>query len=240
MLFVAGFTFIVTLLYRLGHAAMHKWISDEQVKILDWGAFRISVIHSLLLTLGFSVTREDFTQLRFVANQQAIEIERVYKGLGWSDDPEAAITRAKVADLANVLAYEEWRLLSDGELSLSADALMSEIGADLIKLQTNTNEPLAEDLLASLLAIQEARATLSLNALSGPTKLFWTIASVGFAFTAICFLVHPLSNASMAVMSMFAALNGAVLFGIVVMANPFERIVEVTPASLEKVIERSF
>lgn len=240
MLFVTGFTVSVTILYRLTHSALHKRINDQNVKVLDWGAFRISVIHSLLLTLGFSVTREDFTDLRLIANQQAIEIERVYKGLGWSDDPVAATTRDKVAELANALVNEEWYLLGKGELSSSADELMREIGNNLMALQTNKEEPLAEHLLASHLAIQQARATLSLNAITGPTKLFWAIASVGFVFTAICFLAYPLSTASTAVMSMFAALNGAVLFGIVVMANPFERIVEVTPASLEKVIERSF
>ncbi len=240
MLCVACFTLVVTLLYRVMHAAIHNRIADEHIKILDWGAFRISVIHSLLLTLGFSVTREDFTELRFVANQQAIEIERVYKGLGWSSDPEVAIIRAKVAELANILVNEEWPLLGEGGLSLAADALMSEIGTGLMHLRSNASEPLADDLLVSHLAVQETRATLSLNVLSGPTKLFWTIASVGFVFTAICFLAYPLSSASTAVMAMFAALNGAVLFGIVVMGNPFERIVEVTPVSLEKVIERSF
>ncbi|WP_170510579.1 DUF4239 domain-containing protein [Ruegeria arenilitoris] len=240
LLCVACFTLVATLLYRLMYAVIHNRIADEHIKILDWGAFRISVIHSLLLTLGFSVTRDDFIELRSVANQQAIEIERIYKGLGWSSDPEAAIIRAKVAELANVLVNEEWPLLSEGELSLAADALMREIGTGLMHLRSNANEPIAEDLLTSHLVVQETRATLSLNVLSGPTRLFWTIASVGFVFTAICLLAYPLSSASTAVMAMFAALNGAVLFGIVVMGNPFERIVKVTPVSLEKVIERSF
>lgn len=240
MLSVAGFTLVVTVLYRLIHATIHNRIAEEHIKILDWGAFRISVIHSLLLTLGFSVTREDFTELRFVANQQAIEIEKLYKGLSWVESPSASAIQGKVEELVVILADEEWHLLSEGELSVSADEIIKEIGADLITMQAAQAAPQAENLLTSLLAIQEARAKLSLSAVSGPTKLFWTIASVGFLLTAVCFLAYPLSGASTAVMAMFAALNGAVLFGIIVMAHPLERIVEVTPASLEIVMERSF
>ena len=215
-------------------------ISDDLKSAAAWGGLRIGTIHALILALVFTNIFREYNDLNETIENEALAIEQLYRELERIDSEETHAVQRQLTSYIRMVIDQEWPILAnDGRLD-AADQLVSDIRQNLINLsQAGEHAAVVAALMHDIKDVENMRGQRGFDTVESIPTVFWIITILGFALTSVCFFTHRATPVHCAILAMFAAINGAVLYSIIALTHPFVGGGAVAPTALETVFERT-
>lgn len=186
--------------------------------------FRISALHGLILALVFANEIVEYQQLRFEGAVEANAVADIYFDIDrYGAETEPEVQKALYAYLV-LASGEEWRGLGgEGRLSAAGWALWDDAYNAVLDLEpaTERERSLRAHMLQRIHVIAETRVKRENHAAAPLSRMFWFAAVSGVVLIALAYYAYPPKRANIALISMFGAFTGVILFLIYALSNPF-------------------
>ena len=199
--------------------------ADPEDRTRDLAAsvlFRVAALHGLVLALVFASEVVEYHSLAFESASEVNAISDIYYDSERYGD-EASDIRDALKKYLQIVHSEEWRTLGE-EGKLSPDAWAQWDAAYSIVLDLVPDSPRQVSLRDNR-DLREHHAKTELN------SMFWAAALVGVLLISVGYYSFPPKRANLALISVFAAYTGLILFTIYAMSNPFS-----APAALQPIL----
>lgn len=203
-------------------------------------AVRVAALHGLILALVYAQELDDYKGIRTVLTQEAVAISDVFNDAQRYGGPMAAPIQQNLATYVALVVNEEWASLAKRQ-GLSAAAWIEWDKAYNILLDL---EPLSDrerylsermrDRITEVAGFRQMREAPSLGTFAG---LFWAPALIGLVCVAAPFYVYRPTRTHIALLSMFGAYSGVILFFIFAFSNPFAAPGRLDPAPFEHLLK---
>ena len=228
---VLATVFTVLTVYFAVRSILHPEPDDKTADLAGKVLIRIAALHGLVLALVFASEVVEYRQLSF---ESAIETNAVADAYYDADRYGAENTMKLHASLRTYLqiaALDEWTRLGKGG-GLHPDAWLAwddayNAALDLVP-KNPRQEALRNNILSKIHLIAENRDLREHHATTSLNGLFWIAAISGVAFIAVGFYPFAPKRENVALLSVYAAYTGLILFTIHAMSNPYAE-----PAALE-------
>ena len=208
--------------------------------VAGWGAFRIGTIHALILALVFTEVRVEYNQLSENIEEEALAVEQLYRYLDHVDGEESQQIQQQLITYSHMVVDKEWPSLVEGKLFYEADLLVSDIRGNLVSLLSDKSSLIhSAAILDDINDIENMRGQRTFDIEEPLADIFWVIIIMSYLFTVFCFFAYPVTLFNCFVLSMFASINGIVLFSIVALSHPFAGAAAISPIAFESIIERT-
>jgi Protein of unknown function (DUF4239) len=202
----------------------------------------LGVVYAVLLALVVIAVWEDFAAARDAAEEEASELDDVFRVAHSLPDPEGRQLQELARSYARVVVDEEWALMVHARTSPRAWELLDEMTLHIenVEVRTKAEQALYGEALDRIDDLADARNARLVKAREGIPTVLWGvlvfggILVVGFAylFGLQNTLVHYLMVAALALVI------SSVLFTIGVLEYPYSGQVRVGPEAFELVLER--
>lgn len=222
---------------------VRRFLSDEPPPrtrdVIETVAVRVGTVHSLILALVFAEAQTTHNSLQQEVAQEVTAIEHIALHLAQWEGPEQAALRGQLADYVRAVLANEWRVNAQPggshEVRQAFDAL--DLGILDLRADTPRQQSLRTRMIEDMDVLQEHRkARLSLLH-RGIPALFWWMALVGFIITVGFFCVFPATAVHIAILSIYGAYTGLVLFFILALSHPFAGPAAIDPAPYDGVLQ---
>jgi hypothetical protein len=230
---VLGSYFIARKLLHPGHEGDRTWDVANNV------AVRIATLHGLILGLVYAQELDDYKGVRATLTDEAIAISDVYHDAGRYGGVIVAPLQEGLARYLAVVVDEEWPLLAQHQgLSAKAWMIWDEVYRRLLDLSPTTDRERylgqrMKDRIASIARYRQLREATSVSRFSG---LFWGPALIGLVLVSAAFYVSRPTRTHIALLSLFGAYSGVILFFIFAFANPYANPGKLEPRPFEHLI----
>lgn len=215
-------------------------VPKNVMEVAAWGAFRIGTIHALILALVFTEVRVEYSQLSENIEEEALAVEQLYRYLDHVEGEGSQQIQQQLIAYTHIVVNEEWPSLVEGKLFYEADVLVSDIRGNLVSLLSDESGGIhSAALLDDINDIENMRGQRTFDIEESLADIFWVIIIMGYLFTVLCFLPYPVTLFNCFILSMFASINGVVLFSIVALTHPFVGAAAISPIAFESVIDRT-
>ncbi|MFD1196700.1 hypothetical protein ACFQ3C_18715 [Seohaeicola saemankumensis] len=210
--------------------------ADPEDRTRDLAAsvlFRVAALHGLVLALVFASEVVEYHSLAFESASEVNAISDIYYDSERYGD-EASDIRDALKKYLQIVHSEEWRTLGE-EGKLSPDAWAQWDAAYSIVLDLVPDSPrqvsLRDNMVRKIHLIAENRDLREHHAKTELNSMFWAAALVGVLLISVGYYSFPPKRANLALISVFAAYTGLILFTIYAMSNPFS-----APAALQPIL----
>lgn len=203
-------------------------------------AVRVAALHGLILALVYAQELDDYKGIRTVLTQEAVAISDVFNDARRYGGAMTVPVQQHLANYVALVVGEEWELLGRRE-GLSVAAWIEWDKAYNILLDL---EPLNDrqrylsgrmrDRITAIAGFRQTREAPSLGTFAG---LFWAPAVIGLALVAAPFYVYRPTRTHIALLSMFGAYSGVIMFFIFAFSNPFAAPGRLAPAPFEYLLK---
>jgi Protein of unknown function (DUF4239) len=215
--------FLATLPFLAVRHILADELPPKTGQVAETVTVRVGALHALILALVFAEAQSTHAELRQEVSKEIATIEHIALRLNQWDGPEVQPIRGQLAAYVSAVLQNEWRATSraggSGDARHAYDAL--DLGLLDLKADTPRRLALQPRLIADMDALQDHRKVrLSLFHRSLP-GLFWWMALVGFAITVGFFFVFPATLAHLAMLSVYGAYTGLVLYFILALSHPY-------------------
>lgn len=187
-------------------------------------AVRIATLHGLILGLVYAQELDDYKGVRATLADEAIAVADVYHDAGRYGGAITAPVQEGLARYLSVVVDEEWKLLGQRKgLSPEAWLIWDGVYGRLLDLVPAGDRERylgnrMKDRITTIARYRQLREATSMNHFSG---LFWGPAIIGLIMVSAAFYVSRPTRTHIALLSLFGAYSGVILFFIFAFANPY-------------------
>jgi len=203
-------------------------------------AVRIATLHGLILGLVYAQELDDYKGVRSVLTDESIAISDVYNDARRYGGEIILPVQQGLATYLTIVVDEEWRLLGNhAGLSPKAWQMWEDIYDRLLNLQPTTDRErfLSQRMRDRITAVARFRQLREETSVSRFAGLFWGPALIGLALVAAAFYVYRPTRTHLALMSLFGAYSGVILFFIFAFSNPYAAPGKLEPRPFQHLLE---
>ncbi|WP_159948224.1 DUF4239 domain-containing protein [Rhizobium sp. 18065] len=231
---VLGSSFLARLLLTSGDEG------DRTHDAASTVAVRVAALHGLILALVYAQELDDYKDIRRVLTQEAVAISDVFNDAGRYGGPAVIPVQQHLAQYVALVVDEEWQLLAKRQgLSASAWSEWDKAYNILLDLEPSSDRQryLAQHMRQRITDVAGFRQTREAPSLGRFAGLFWAPALIGLICVAAPFYVYRPTRTHIALLSMFGAYSGVILFFIFAFSNPFAAPGRLEPAPFEHLLK---
>ena len=197
----------------------------------------IGMLVSLMLSLAFA---EVVVALRTVENaiqREVVAISDTFSDLRSFDEAETRPIQQLVIDYSDLVARDEWPALANDRLGDRTTILKRQLANAVMNLEPTTpaQEKLWSNILADVDAISDNRLIRLNGALAEP-PVYINVVFFGFLVTMACFGAYRPQVPLVALVSLYTAFVGLVLYLIVSLSDPFHGAMGLGPEPFEQLV----
>lgn len=203
-------------------------------------AVRVAALHGLILALVYAQELDDYKGIRSVLTEEAVAISDVFNDARRYGGAVVVPVQQHLATYVSLVVNDEWKRLARRQ-GLSADAWSEweKVYNTLLDLEPSNDRQryLGErmrDRITQIARFRQMREAPSLSTFAG---LFWAPALIGLICVAAPFYVYRPTRTHIALLSMFGAYSGVILFFIFAFSNPFANPGRLEPAPFEHLLQ---
>jgi hypothetical protein len=221
-----------------------RWLMTKELhpttpKVAKAVAIRTGTVHALILALVFAEAQSTHTNLRQQVSKEVTAIEDVALHLDQWNGPEEDALLNQLADYVKAVLQTEWKVTLRPNGSQAARQAYNNLDVAILDLPADTprQRSLRDRMIADMDTLQEHRRDrLSLFHLGIPA-LFWWMAVAGFAVTVVLFFVFPETPLHIAMLAVYGAYTGLVLYFILALSHPYLGLAAIDTSPYERVLE---
>jgi hypothetical protein len=207
-------------------------------QIAETVAGRSGAVHALILALVFAEAQSAHADLRQEVSKEISAIEHLALHLAQWNAPEEDGLRTQLAAYVRAVMESEWRARAGPSGSPEVKRAYDALDLDLLDLKADTprQQSLRTRMIGDMEDLQDHRkARLSLLH-RGLPGLFWWVALAGFVITVGLFFVFPPTRLTGALLSVYGAYTGLVLYLILALSHPYVGPAAIDPAPYAAVL----
>jgi hypothetical protein len=214
-------------------------LPERTRQITETVAVRVGGVHGLILALVFAEAQATHTDLQQQLSKEATTMEHIALHLDQWNGPEEDMLRDQLKAYVTAILQSEWqvhaKLAGSAATKRAYDRL--DIGILDLKAQTPRQESLRSRMVADMDSLQDLRRErLSLFHRNLPS-LFWWVAVSGFMITVGLFFVFSATPLHIAVLSLYGAYTGLVLYFTVALSHPYTGPAAIDPSPYQFVLQ---
>jgi Protein of unknown function (DUF4239) len=198
-------------------------VTDKTNQVAETVAVRIGALHALILALVFAEAQSTHAELRQEVSKEVTTLEHVVLHLNQWDGPEKDKLRSELAVYVRAILRNEWQAAAPLGGSHEAKHAYNALDLSLLNLPADTprQQSLRTRMLMDMDTLQEHRRNRLSLFHRGLPGLFWWVALAGFAITVGLFFIFPINALHIAMLSMYGAYTGLVLYFILALSHPY-------------------
>jgi hypothetical protein len=239
LVFVAV-TSALTLGSYLGARRIFEIGGDERTPdVASTVAVRIAALHGLILALVYAQELDGYRDLRADLVEEAVAVSDVFNDIHRYGGPAVAPVQANLSRYVRIVVDEEWDRLGRGEgLSPAAWVEWDAAYGRLLDLEPESQRQrfLGGRMLDRITAVARLRQSREATSIDRFHTLFWAPAIIGLALVAAPLYVFRPTRTHLALITLFGAYAGVILFFIYGFANPFAEPGRLEPAAFERLL----
>lgn len=241
LVFIVG-TVVLTLACYLLMRYMAGGNPEQHTKDLASSViFRVSALHGLILALVFAQEMVEYQQLKYESSIEANALADVYFDARRFDPEVAALVQDPISKYLDIVVSTEWEQLgSHGRLSGPAWGQWDAAYAAILDLEPvgKRQESLRTHMLDRIHVVSETRVKRENHAENAISGLFWFAALAGVVLIALAYYPYPAIRYNIALIMMFGAFTGLILFFIYAFSNPYSPPGAIGTAPYQRLIEQ--
>jgi hypothetical protein len=221
------------------YPALHRlwaWSLGEGETVLDDVVpARIAVIHAVVIGMMFSNVTAEYTGMIGALESEASAMIRLYNEMERRDVEHFGPAMDALESYLHFVVAEQWPALREGR---SAGGLSGRGALDEIWASVQQFDGAGRPELARLLdEVEHSRNLRVFDTVGTFLPLFWYAALVGYALTVITLCVKPPTRTRRALLFFYGSMVGVVLYGILVMTQPYSSAAGISPRIFERILE---
>lgn len=241
----AGFIAGTAALTLLCYLAM-RWLAgvdpEQPTKDLAGSViFRVSALHGLILALVFAQEMVEYQQLKFETTIEANALADIYFDARRFDPELAPLVQVPINNYLELVVTTEWdHLATQGRLFGPAWGQWDAAYEAVLNLKPSglRQESLHSHMLDRIHLISEIRVKRENHAEYAISGMFWFAALAGVVLIALAYYPYPMVRHNIALIAMFGAFTGLILFFIYAFANPYSQPGAVGTGPYQRLIEQ--
>lgn len=222
--FIAGSAALTLLCYL-----SMRWLagSDPEQPTKDLASsviFRVSALHGLILALVFAQDMVEFQQLKYESTIKANALGDVYfDARRFGPEAEASVQKP-ISNYLNLVISKEWDQLARedrlfgpawGQWDAAYEATLN------LEVSDDRQRSLRTHMLDRIHLVSETRVKRENHADNSISGMFWFAALAGVVLIALAYYPYPVTRHNIALIGMFGAFTGLILFFIFAFSNPY-------------------
>ncbi len=224
--------------YVISYKLIFKYQSSD-LKDPTGNLFRVvGMLVALMLSLAFADVVVDLRAIENAIEREAVAITDIFNSLERFDDEGTREIRTILIDYTQAVIDDEWPALSNDKLAERTGALRRQLEGRVFNLEPKTpiQEKLWSEIIADTDAISDFRLIRLDNALAEP-PIYVNAIIFGFLVTMACFGAYRPQGPLVALVSLYTAFVGMVLYLILATSDPFQGGIGVEPTTFEYLVE---
>ena len=241
MAFVLGATGLVLGVYFLTRRILAPGQEGDRTHDVAGNvAVRIATMHALILSLVYAQELDDYKGVRSLLFEEAAAISDVYNDIRRYGGPVVDPVQRILSQYVVVVVQEEWpRLAQRQGLSPKGWQLWEAAYDTVLDLEPSSERQRylsgrLKDRAAAIAKLRQLREAPTVSHFSG---LFWTPALLGLVLVAATFYVYRPTRTHIALLSLFGAYSGVILFFIFAFSNPYSNPGKLQPTAFIRLLE---
>ncbi len=230
-------TVIGLAVYFAAYRLISKY-QEEDLKDPMSSLFRVvGVLVGLMLSLAFSDVIAQMTGIQNAVEREAVAISDAFYDLQQFDIEKTREARNVLIEYTQAIIDDDWPALADDSLGRRAGQLkrrLSQLVANLVA-ETPAQKKLLSKIETDMDAISDSRLIRLDNALAKPPVYVYVI-MFGFLVTMACFGAYRPQAPLVALVSLYTAFVGLVLYLVLSLSDPFQGAIGLSPTTLEQVV----
>ncbi len=230
-------TVVGLLVYFVAHRLISKY-QREDLKDPTSSLFRlVGVLVSLMLSLAFADVIIQFRAIQNALGREAVAISDTFHDLQSYDAKGTRELRAQLIRYAKSVVDDDWPALADDRLSERTGVLKRDLVKRVMRMQPATpeQEKLWSLIVADVDAMSDHRLTRLDNALAEP-PIFVYVVMFGFLVTMACFGSYRPQGPLVALVSLYTAFIGFVVYLVLALSDPYQGAFSVDPTVIERLV----
>ncbi|WP_046867821.1 DUF4239 domain-containing protein [Microvirga massiliensis] len=218
---------------------MTRELNPKTREVAETVAVRVGTVHALILALVFAEAQSTHTDLQQQVSKEVTALEHVALRLDQWNGPEEDALINQLAAYVRAVLQTEWQVSLHPDGSTAAKQAYNNLDAAILDLPADSprQQALRDRMISDMDTLQEHRRDrLSLfhRAIPG---LFWWMALAGFAITVLFFFVFPETPLHIAMLGVYGAYTGLVLYFILALSHPYVGPAAIDTSPYEMVLE---
>jgi hypothetical protein len=207
--------------------------------VIEAVGVRIGTVHSLILALVFADAQANHSDLQQQVAQEVTAVQHVALHLNQWPGPEKDALRGELADYVRAVLRTEWGVTTSLHGGREVKLAYDQLDLAILTLQADTprQQSLRTRMIADMDSLQEHRkARLSLVNRGLPSLFGWMVFA-GFAITVGFFFVFPATPLHIAILSIYGAYTGLVVYFILALSHPYIGPAAISPSGYEALLQ---
>ncbi len=238
--FVFGTIALIWAGYFLMRYVAAQGIDDHTKELAGSVLFRIAALHGLILALIFAQEILRYQKLEAEIIKEATAIADIYFDIDRHGSDKKPQIRAALSQYAKLVANEEWTFIGENKQLLSEAWQQWEIVYQAaLDLEANTprQASLREHMIDAVQKIAETRDQRESHGVNPISGMFWFAAVSGIFLVSLAYFCFPPTIQNLALISIFGAFTGIIMFFIYSFSNPYSAPGAIKPHAIERLLE---
>lgn len=223
-------TAVGLLCYLVSYQLIFKYQSAD-LKGPASSLFRvIGILLSLMLSLAFGEVIVEWRDIQNSNKGEVMAIADLSYGLRSYESASALETHQLLVYYLEAVIEDDWPALADDRIGEKTRELISEVARNIREIEASTpiQATLKNQMLADIDRLYDYRRTRLINTLAQP-PVYTFVIIIGFLITMSCFGVYQPQGPLIALVMLYTALVGIILYLILSLSDPFQGSVGIKP-----------
>jgi hypothetical protein len=222
-------------LYPLLHRLWARGFREGDGPLDDAVPARIGVIHGVVIGMMFSNVTVQYNGMMEALESEASAMIRLYNEMERRDAEYFAPAMVELRSYLRFVVVEQWPALRERG---SVESLAGREALDDVWAQVQRFDGAGRQELARLLdEVEHSRNLRVFDTIGTFLPLFWYAALVGYALTVVTLCASPPTGPRRALLFIYGCMVGVVLYGILIMTQPYSSAAGVSPRIFERLLE---
>jgi len=240
-LFILTAIFSTLTVYGVSRILLGSYTGEDSEPLAARIIGRLGALHGLILALMFAQEMADYRDVTRFVSKEASAISDVYNSLREYDEENqqsTAAIRGQLFDYVKTISEADRTALAESHISHRTWINYHRINRQLRNLQPgNDNQgDLRSQMLTDWDAVSEFHLRLRTIAEYEAPVFFWVVIISGFLAVVILSYVYSPNIANLAMLGIYAAFNGLIMYVIFSIANPFTGALAIDSNILENLL----
>lgn len=236
---MASFAGLSVVLYLGLHRLIRKGAGEDTRRLAEAVATRIGIIHGIVLGMMFSNITAEYTGMIGALESEASALIRLHNAMERQEDERLQPAMDELLGYIHFVVERQWPALREGRVVAGDRELGGRAMLDEVWLAIDGVEPDSRrsELMRLVDEVENYRNLRLFDRLGSLLPLFWYIAIIGYVLTLTGLCIPRPSPSRGVVVSLYGAMVGVVLYGILVMTQPYSPAAGVSPKVFEWLLE---
>jgi hypothetical protein len=223
-------------LYPVIHRLWGRGLGDESGSMADTVSTRIGVIHAVVIGMMFANVTAEYTSMVGAVEAEASALIRLYSEMERRDEEHFEPAMKTLIGYINFVVQEQWPALREGSAT-QANLMGRELLDDVWESVQQFDGSGRTELARLLDEAENARNLRLFDAVGTFLPLFWYAAIIGYVITITTLCVKPPDGLRRTLLFLYGCMVGVVLYGILVMTQPYSLGAGVDPSVFQRLLE---